>query len=440
MNNKVVAGIVLLNIGVLAYLYYYDQLQNGSNVVLSSSTHHAHGKEGQADVWNGYSYDKSPIDVPTKEVDLHKITAAIRSESVKNKNSESPTRMKVGPAELRRPKLNISSLPPALYKMRKPVFDLLPKSYLPGYKSPCWKAKPRMVLRCLPYFYLLGMPKSGTTDLWTKILRHPEVKDTSKEPHWWTRSNGKGTLGSYTSRSKGLVKSLMLHPSLKSRLIIGDGSASTLWDNHKWKTWNGERYEGPTYVTADVMHAAQPDAKLLVILRNPVDRLYSGYLYFNPKYRIKTSADLFHKEVVAVINRFNKCLKTMSYRGCVYSIKDIHDPRVFCRLLIGVYSVYVRDWFRAYPRDQLKIMRLEDWHVNCTGMLPEVFDFLNLERLSDKQIRRFCTEKLQNGNQAKLHVVGDMLPKTRKLLENFYEGSNKELSLLLGDEKYLWRS
>nr|XP_054769288.1 LOW QUALITY PROTEIN: carbohydrate sulfotransferase 15-like [Lytechinus pictus] len=252
--------------------------------------------------------------------------------------------------------------------------------------------------------------------------------------------NWRGKLRIYASRSKRLVETFALHPSLKPRLVIGDGSASTFWDNKKWKIWDGERYGGPTYVTADVIHAAQPDAKLLVILRNPVDRLYSDYLYFNPKLHVNTSVDLFHKEVVAVINRFNKCLKTMSFRGCVYSISEIQDPRVYCRLLIGVYSVYVRDWFRAYPRDQLKIMRLEDWHVNCTGILPEIFDFLNLERIWNKQIERFCTERLENGNKAKLHSIGEMLPKTRKLLENFYARSNKELSLLLGDDKYLWRS
>nr|XP_054769290.1 carbohydrate sulfotransferase 15-like [Lytechinus pictus] len=336
--------------------------------------------------------------------------------------------------------------------MAKPVFDLLPNSYLPGYKSPCWWVKPRMVLRCLPYFYLLGMPKSGTTDLWAKIMRHPQVKYTTKEPHWWSRSRfGEFSLIPDPILSLQERKTSYLRIQIKTyggdvcvtplvETTTRDGSASTFWDNKKWKIWDGERYEGPTYVTADVIHAAQPDAKLLVILRNPVDRLYSDYLYFNPKLHVNTSVDLFHKEVVAVINRFNQCLKTMSFRGCVYSILEIQDPRVYCRLLIGVYSVYVRDWFRAYPRDQLKIMRLEDWHVNCTGILPEIFDFLNLERIWNKQIERFCTERLENGNKAKLHSIGEMLPKTRKLLENFYARSNKELSLLLGDEKYLWRS
>ncbi len=43
-------------------------------------------------------------------------------------------------------------------------------------------------LRCLPYFLILGQPKSGTTDLYRKILLHPDVTSSAmKEPHWWTR-------------------------------------------------------------------------------------------------------------------------------------------------------------------------------------------------------------------------------------------------------------
>lgn len=110
------------------------------------------------------------------------------------------------------------------------LFSVIPPQFLPNIKSPCWyeevsgevRADPykknrfclrsksfrntcdrlgasfhqhlshkdgkQFRLRCLPYFYIIGQPKCGTTDLFHRLLMHPEVKFNSiKEPHWWTR-------------------------------------------------------------------------------------------------------------------------------------------------------------------------------------------------------------------------------------------------------------
>ena len=44
-------------------------------------------------------------------------------------------------------------------------------------------------LRCLPYFHLLGVDKSGTTDLHSRIAKHPDVLLNSgglgKETYYW---------------------------------------------------------------------------------------------------------------------------------------------------------------------------------------------------------------------------------------------------------------
>lgn len=42
--------------------------------------------------------------------------------------------------------------------------------------------------RCLPYFYIIGQPKCGTTDLFDRLRFHPDVRlALLKEPHWWSR-------------------------------------------------------------------------------------------------------------------------------------------------------------------------------------------------------------------------------------------------------------
>lgn len=110
------------------------------------------------------------------------------------------------------------------------MFSVIPRKFLPGVKNPCWyeeytgnitsdpyrtnlyarysrrfrtvfqhlrntfrehlfhhDGKPYR-MRCLPYFYIIGQPKCGTTDLYDRLRLHPDVRFTTfKEPHWWTR-------------------------------------------------------------------------------------------------------------------------------------------------------------------------------------------------------------------------------------------------------------
>lgn len=113
---------------------------------------------------------------------------------------------------------------------RPQIFTAIPRIFLPNLKNPCWyeeffgnitadpygknlyalyskrfqaiydhlrRAFPAHLhqhagrhyrLRCLPFFYIIGQPKCGTTDLYDRLRLHPEVHFTTmKEPHWWTR-------------------------------------------------------------------------------------------------------------------------------------------------------------------------------------------------------------------------------------------------------------
>jgi hypothetical protein len=58
------------------------------------------------------------------------------------------------------------------------VFKELPSSgFLEEYKNPCWSRKEGNSdrLECLPYAYILGMPKCGTSDLFERLKAHHKV-------------------------------------------------------------------------------------------------------------------------------------------------------------------------------------------------------------------------------------------------------------------------
>lgn len=71
------------------------------------------------------------------------------------------------------------------------LYDKVPSKFNTKFKNPCWHDEVSQKLWCLPYFYQIGMPKCGTTDLWDKLVQHPQVQNVPKEPHWWSkRRNG----------------------------------------------------------------------------------------------------------------------------------------------------------------------------------------------------------------------------------------------------------
>lgn len=71
--------------------------------------------------------------------------------------------------------------------------------FFKNYKNPCFYRNvtylggkelkmPMLAIRCLPYFFIIGMPKSGTTDVWHGLEQHPGVAIRhGKEPMYFTR-------------------------------------------------------------------------------------------------------------------------------------------------------------------------------------------------------------------------------------------------------------
>ena len=55
--------------------------------------------------------------------------------------------------------------------------------------------------------------------------------------------------------------------------VVVDGSASTLWDNFPWRSLPGnENKTEPVVLNAHHIRHLTPGVKILVILRNPIDR------------------------------------------------------------------------------------------------------------------------------------------------------------------------
>jgi hypothetical protein len=114
-----------------------------------------------------------------------------------------------------------------------------------------------------PNFFLVGAAKSGTTSLYGLLAAHPEIfLSPLKEPHFFSTFD----VGRRAARLHRIVREEQRYRELfrdaTTEPVVGEGSTSYLWDP-----------EAPGRIAQ-----AAPGAKIVAILREPVDRAYSHYL------------------------------------------------------------------------------------------------------------------------------------------------------------------
>ncbi|XP_022104259.1 carbohydrate sulfotransferase 15-like [Acanthaster planci] len=326
----------------------------------------------------------------------------------------------------------------ALYRFAPEVFDTFPTEFLPGIKSPCWLDVGTEELKCLPSFFLAGFPKCGTSDVYSKLYQHPGIVRTlKKEPHWWTRQRFNGSsLVEYAGNFQTLAKRISESDLTSKTLIAGDASAATAWKNNHWRFFYPTADE-PLYITAELIHQFLPKSKIIFLLRDPTERAFSDYLYINFLQRRnsgwklpKLNSVTFHADVLVSIATLTSCLnRGNSMRACSYDCTDTLPTRI----AVGHYVVYLRDWIQAFPRDQIFVLRLEDWSDNCEKWLPKLYKFLDQEKLSDDTISQICKKKTKNSPRYSRGFRGELQNNTREILDAWYGPLNKELDKFLRD-------
>lgn len=196
------------------------------------------------------------------------------------------------------------------------------------YKNPCWHTAKG--LQCLPYAYLLGMPKSGTSDLFVRLVAHDQVIGPNrKEVRWLTRgefttvameheeigesSRGKKLLGagssvySFTSSFGRLARTLEHTES--TQLITIDGGPHTLW----WPVQNADGSWAADLPPPQVIRLMQPAARFIVTLTDPVRRFWSDYWFIGDDLKpvqgdSGKGAKELHERAVQQVQGFKGCV------------------------------------------------------------------------------------------------------------------------------------
>lgn len=128
-----------------------------------------------------------------------------------------------------------------------------------------------------PNLLVIGAARSGTTALCASLARHRDVfMTTPKEVHFLANAGRPVTFrgpGDDLSVNRALVSDpahyRRLFSGAANHLIRGEGSVSTLY--------------APDRAIPAIRRHAAPDVRLIAILRNPVKRAYSSYLYLRSR-------------------------------------------------------------------------------------------------------------------------------------------------------------
>jgi len=194
-----------------------------------------------------------------------------------------------------------------------------------------------------PNFMCIGAPKCGTTTLYDILKQHPDVYVPSfKEPNFFNSD------GNYAKGFSWYLSEFF--SGVKNESSIGEFTPGYFVDDNAperiFKELGGE-------------------LKLVLLLRNPVDRAYSQYLH--AKRDLDDELDFFNA-LEAESDRINQ-LKWVNPILC-YKLSYIQN---------SLYHSKLENWLQYFSMDNIKIFIFEDeFLMNRSEMISELSEFLGV--------------------------------------------------------------
>ncbi|NER78126.1 MAG: sulfotransferase domain-containing protein [Leptolyngbya sp. SIO1D8] len=252
----------------------------------------------------------------------------------------------------------------------------------------------------LPNFLLIGAQKAGTTSLSHYLSQHPQIyMSPTKEPGFFDFENqppnfkGPGDQELYSSVVTTLEDYVELFDSVEHESAIGEAT-----------TWYLYSKRAPERIKHHI-----PDVKLIAVLRNPVDRAYSGFMHAVRDNRENLS--------------FSDALALEEQR-----INDNWEY-LWRYQTMGFYAEQLERYFAIFKPEQIRIYLHEDLCENPTGLLQDIFPFLGVSQdhlpevftrlnISGKTKSKLLDGLLQDSNPIKQFAKPFFPSKLRKQLAN----------------------
>ena len=239
-----------------------------------------------------------------------------------------------------------------------------------------------------PDFVIIGTQRGGTTSLHAYLRAHPGiVTPAKKELHFLTDRFERGSewyIGQFPA-------------TVPVETLVGEATPYALFHPR----------------APQRLRDVAPDARIIVLLRNPVDRAYSHFLHERARGHETLS---FEAAVAAEPDRLRGLEERLASGDLLAS--DVHKRSSY--LARGRYAPQLERWLEFFPREHLVVLRSEDLYADPAAATNYVTDILGLPPL---QGDAFSAHNATAGPP--------MRAETRNMLEREFSSDNARLAELL---------
>jgi len=246
--------------------------------------------------------------------------------------------------------------------------------------------------RKLPDFLIIGGQRCGTSSLYRYLSLHPyTARATKKEVHYFS-----------------------------TRFFLDIDWYKTHFPDEGF-TGEGSPYYFFHPQSPQRVYETLPDVKLVLLLRNPVDRAHSQFWH-----EVRMSFEelpVFEWALDVESVRLKGEREKMAADPLYNSYYHIHGSY----LSRGLYHEQLVRWLKWFPREQIMIVKSEDFYSDPDEKYNDVLRFLGLPE--------------HHLEEYEVVLKGEYPPmndETRKQLSDFFKQPNEELYELIG-ENYGWQ-
>lgn len=248
-----------------------------------------------------------------------------------------------------------------------------------------------------PSFLIIGAQKAGTTSLFDFLSLHPDiVPSRSKELHYFDQDEV------FERKDYSWYHSFFPFP----HELIGDKITFEATPSYLYHPLCAER-----------IYNYNSSIRLIIALRNPVDRAYSAW----NMYKKFSDLDYAHAETRTLEEIVEMDLDQIG------SIDFYNDPKGIIKR--GIYYNQIKEYLKYFNPDQLFIYEDLELKKDTVGLLNKISQFLEIKGYEYKK------------DQLKMRHIGtytSAIPDNIRItLSNFYEEHNNKLYDLIG-RRFNW--
>ena len=255
-------------------------------------------------------------------------------------------------------------------------------------------------LRMNPSFFIVGIQKGGTTSLYNYLIQHPQVTTAlHKEIYFFNQFYDQGI--NWYKGNFPIAKTIS-----GQKQITGEATPTYLYSRN----------------AALRIKEFNENAKIIMILRDPVSRAYSDFNYgVKLMYQNQTPPSL--------TARMEKELTWLEQHVDELEGPDDYAVRIrkHCAYVgPGLYAYFMGYWWDTFGKDNVLVLSSEYFFQNTKEAYDKVLNFLDLDKSYDLNFKVHNKNHYQN-------IDHEM----KERLQRFYAPHNERLFELLG-EKFDW--